>query len=52
MLVLIPTLLVIAKIVAFGEDVGKIGDVNQAFAGYRPNMEKNESTIPESGKPV
>jgi 2-oxoisovalerate dehydrogenase E1 component len=40
------------KIVAFGEDVGKIGDVNQAFAGCKPNMEKNESTIPESAKPV
>ena len=28
------------KVVAFGEDLGKIGDVNQGFAGLQENMVK------------
>ena len=32
-------------VIAFGEDVGKIGDVNQAFAGYKKNTVSTESLI-------
>ena len=34
------------KVVAFGEDLGYIGDVNQGFSGFRKNMEKAEFLIP------
>ena len=33
------------SVIAFGEDVGKIGDVNQAFAGLQKNMESIGSLI-------
>lgn len=36
------------NIVAFGEDVGHIGDVNQGFAGLQTNMEMKECLIPVS----
>jgi hypothetical protein len=37
------------KVVAFGEDVGKIGDVNQGLAGLQINMVITVYLILESG---
>ena len=34
------------KVIAFGEDLGFIGDVNQGFAGLQANMGQAEYSIP------
>lgn len=37
------------KVLAFGEDLGFIGDVNQGFSGLQQNMGPNAFLIPVSG---